>query len=127
MLQAEENEIPNREPAGLLPKGKIQQYINKVTDQEDKSKTLVKRYMFALFKTCPGVSIYLFNNVYVFISGSSYNIAFFPVYTHNLERKKIQLFIYLHKCIIIVYLIKHLITNVYTCKHLRRGRSLQKL
>lgn len=41
MLQAEENEIPNREPAGLLPRGKIQQYINKVTDQQDKNKTLV--------------------------------------------------------------------------------------
>lgn len=94
MLQAEENEIPNREPAGLLLRGKIQEYINKVTDEEDKSKTLVKRYMFALFKTCPGVSIYLLNNVCVFISGSSYNIAFFPVYTHNLESKKIQLFIY---------------------------------
>lgn len=67
MLQAEENKIPNREQAGLLPRGKIQEYINKVTDQEDKNKTLCLRYLKLIM-----VSVfYLFNNVCVFISGSS--------------------------------------------------------
>lgn len=44
-LQAEENKIPYREPAGLSSRGKIWQYKNKVTDQEVKKNTCQTIYV----------------------------------------------------------------------------------
>lgn len=63
-LQAEENETPHREPAGWPSKGKIQQY--KVL--EDKSKNLVKRDMFALFKSYHdvGFSLAMYLTMFMF-------------------------------------------------------------